>query len=113
MSGPKYEPCDCPPDTCLKTVEPPSDCINRLTGIVEATRCEKCNGETFHHNGECIRCQRLAATPQRVEVQPPASPPPVHAEKRPSLTLHIRCGDEFLVTDKKTVSKILKILLED
>ena len=114
----KHEPCECPPNTCLKQVEPAEDCVNRLTGTVEAVRCEACNGETVHHNGECLRCQRLAAS--RKEPVPSITVPTViQADKKPSsgnvpLTLSITLGNgSFNVSDKRRVAKIIKIMLED
>lgn len=115
----KHEPCECPPNTCLKQVDPAEDCINRLTGTVEAVRCETCNGETVHHNGECLRCQRLAASRKEVAVTvtpTPSSPSPkvTPVPGANTLTLSITLGDgAFVVSDKRRVAKILKIMLED
>jgi hypothetical protein len=121
----KHDPCSCPPDLCLKEVDPPEDCVNRLTGIVEAVKCEKCNGETVHHNGECIRCQRLLADSQKESITLTSSPIPLEQSVKDSisktigtspstLSLSITLGGEpVLVTNKKQVAKILKILLED
>ena len=114
-----HEPCECPPNTCLKQVEPAEDCVNRLTGTVEAVRCEVRNGETVHHNGECLRCQRLAASRKEVALTP--SPIPSSPSSKPTpdrgakvLSLSITLGDgAFVVSDKKRVAKILKIMLED
>jgi len=111
----KHEPCQCPLDQCVKGVAPTEDCVNRLSGTVEPVHCEACNGETLHHNGECIRCRRLLETNQK---SVPAPGPQRDVENRkpaasPGLTLRIKCGDEFVVADKRQVARILKILLED
>ena len=114
----KHEPCECPPNTCLKQVEPAEDCVNRLTGIVEAVRCEACNGETVHHNGECLRCQRLAASRKEPVATLDTFPTVTKtkntdAGKKP-LSLSITLGDgAFVVSDKRRVAKIIKIMLED
>ena len=115
----KHEPCQCPENVCVKGVAPAEDCVNRLQGVVEGARCEACNGETLHHNGECIRCGRLAQDkkdmpapgPQR-DVEGPGRRPE-RPDASPGLTLRIKCGDEFMVSDKRQVARILKILLED
>ena len=108
-----HEPCQCEPGTCVKGVEPVTDCINRLDGIVEAVRCEKCGGSTWHHNGECIRCQRVATSPKEPIG---SSVSPSHESLSASksiLTLSITLGGTpLLVTDAKQVKRILKILLE-
>ncbi len=52
----KNVPCDCPPGKCAEFVEPDADCINRLSGDVRTTRCEKCGAHTWHQNGACVRC---------------------------------------------------------
>jgi hypothetical protein len=112
----KHEPCECPPNTCLKQVEPPADCVNRLQGVVEAAACPICKGETIHHNGTCLRCQRMADKVVKEtwgDVPSPSSGDKVVPKVSPGLTLRIKCGDEFVVSDKKQVAKILKILLED
>lgn len=113
----KHEPCSCAEGVCIKGVAPASDCVNRLSGTVEAVRCEKCNGETLHHNGECIRCQRLASSPKE---SIPKTSSPSRQETRVSLdgkgliSLAITFGGgQVVVTEKKRVAKILKILLED
>ena len=112
----KHEPCQCPENVCVKGVAPAEDCVNRLQGVVEGARCEACNGETLHHNGECIRCRRLASESAKTPV-PEGRPERVvesgRATPRPSLTLKISCGNEFVVSDKHQVARILKILLED
>ena len=109
----KHEPCQCPPDQCVKGVAPAEDCVNRLSGTVEPTHCEACNGETLHHNGDCIRCRRLAEAKTVVPAQGAQRDVEGRTETRPALTLRIKCGDEFVVSDKRQVAKILKILLED
>lgn len=59
------EPCDCSPEACHHFVEPPEDCINRLTGVVRTLHCEICSpgstGTTWHQNGRCLRCARIVA----------------------------------------------------
>ncbi len=112
----KHEPCDCVDYLCKKGVAPASDCVNRLKGTVEGVRCEKCEAETLHHNGECIRCQRLASGLKEQiaktslpfpKVTPISTVPTVNG-----LTLTITLGGNgVVVTDKKIVAKIIKILL--
>lgn len=110
----EYDPCSCGPDTCLKAVEPPSACINRLKGVVEAVRCEKCGGDTWHHNGECIRCQRVAALPKEVIPMPGLQSHRKVASSETGITLSITLGNTpLLCSDKSKVAKILKILLEE
>ena len=113
----KHEPCQCPENVCIKGVAPAEDCVNRLQGVVEGARCEACNGETLHHNGECIRCRRLASDKANVPALGPQRDMEGarghRTEASPGLTLRIKCGDEFMVSDKRQVARILKILLED
>jgi hypothetical protein len=61
MSGiVRGDPCDCPPDACLRAhVEPPGDCINRLIGDVRTGECATClpaGRWTWHHDGVCVIC---------------------------------------------------------
>ena len=115
----KHEPCECAPDICLKQVDPPGDCTNRLVGVVEAARCDKCDGETVHHNGDCLRCQRLDRMPQAGAINPlkkgeTASASRIAGLEHPVLSLTVKLGDgDFQVTNKRKVARILKILLED
>lgn len=107
-----HEHCQCPEEYCAKGVSPASDCVARLEGVVEAVRCEKCDGETLHHNGECIRCQRVARDAvEEVKEVPVSTPPPTHAS--PAITLSISLGNKPIeVTDTAKVKRILKILME-
>jgi hypothetical protein len=116
----KHEPCSCPPDLCLKEVDPPRDCVNRLTGTVEPVECEKCGGQTLHHNGECLRCQRKSSQKEQALTTSLPSPQDTHASTtttphaQNNLTLTITLGGNgVVVTDKKQVAKIIKILLEE
>jgi hypothetical protein len=56
----RNEPCDCPEGVCLAFCDPPSECINRLTGDVRTMHCEVCDpggeGSTWHQDGRCLRC---------------------------------------------------------
>jgi hypothetical protein len=110
----KHEPCSCGEGFCAKGVIPETDCVNRLQGVVEAARCEKCQGDTLHHNGECIRCLRVATSPKEPigsNTTPSRESPPV---SKSTLTLSITLGGTpILVTDKSRVREIVKILLED
>jgi hypothetical protein len=58
------EPCDCQEGVCMACVEPPSECINRLTGEVVTRHCEVCDpggsGSTWHQDGQCLRCLKEA-----------------------------------------------------
>lgn len=109
--------CSCAEGICVKGVEPASDCIARLDGVVESVRCDKCENLTWHHDGECVRCQRLERDKSRQAAQnrtvKPSRPRNGGRSEPAGLTLTIKCGNEFVVSDKATVAKILKILLED
>lgn len=56
-------PCHCPPGQCAAFVEPDTDCINRRRGVVVTAPCVECSpqgGYTWHENGECLKCKRIA-----------------------------------------------------
>lgn len=108
----KHEKCECPEGACVKGVAPAEDCVNRLDGVVEGAWCEKCQGESLHHNGNCLRCLRLAREAVQPQTGPQRNVEDGHAT-RPSLTLRIKCGDEFVVSDRRKVQRLLRILLED
>lgn len=62
----RNEPCDCPEGVCAAFVEPPSECINRLTGEVMTHHCVVCNpgrpeAASWHQDGRCLRCAWLLA----------------------------------------------------
>ena len=45
---------------CQKGVEPMGDCICRLPGTTITARCEIEGGTTWHNNGSCVSCVRIA-----------------------------------------------------
>jgi hypothetical protein len=62
MSVPEIhnEPCACPADYCAHFVEPPADCINRLTGDIKTMLCPICKAATWHQDEQCLACDRRA-----------------------------------------------------
>lgn len=57
------DPCTCPEGVCMEFVEPPADCINRLTGDVRTMHCEACDSGggrtyTWHQDGVCLSCKK-------------------------------------------------------
>jgi hypothetical protein len=54
--------CNCPKGQCAHFVEPDTDCVYRLSGIVETAPCPICHptgsGTTWHQDGECLRCRK-------------------------------------------------------
>lgn len=51
------EPCDCSAGCCACYCEPDTDCVNRLSGDVRTMLCPKHKAYTWHHNGQCLKCQ--------------------------------------------------------
>lgn len=109
MDQVKADRCDCQPGICQKGVVPPEDCIARLDNVISAP-CAKCEANTWHHEGKCIRCSRL-----KRDFKPPVPRvvKPGLTIPQSGLTITVKCGDEIKVTDKRRVAKILKILLSD
>ena len=50
------EPCDCPKGQCANFLDRDELCINRLSGDVHTAPCGKCEADTWHQNGNCLRC---------------------------------------------------------
>ena len=106
-----HEQCDCSLDSCLKNVDPPADCVNRLKGVVEPIDCDLCGGPTLHHNGACLRCERMARN-NEIEVQEREVVKVAKPSNSPALSLGVIFGGQTItVTDKKAIAKIVKILL--
>lgn len=53
------EHCNCTTH-CQKGVEPMGDCICRLPGVTVTAHCEVEGGTTWHNNGSCVSCVRIA-----------------------------------------------------
>lgn len=105
--------CSCEPGTCAKGVEPTNDCIMRLDGNVEAVECKICGGQTWHHNGACIKCAREKARKSQVQQLMPV-PLPIHtpaAEAPFDIIVQVARGKKFVVTNEDEVRGIMDILL--
>lgn len=110
----QYSPCQCAETQCLKGVQPPSDCVNRLQGTVKTATCSTCQAETVHHNGECLRCQRLEVKSTTTLFRTDGDRKNrLDDTTKSTLSVKISLGEgSIVVRDKKAVSKILKIILE-
>jgi len=51
------EPCNCLPGQCAAFIDHDEHCINRLSGDVHTAPCVKCNANTWHQDGRCLRCE--------------------------------------------------------
>lgn len=51
------ESCDCAVGKCAEGLDRDQLCINRKTGIVHTAACAKCGGNTWHQDGNCLRCE--------------------------------------------------------
>lgn len=59
--------CACPPGSCAHFVEPDTDCVGRLHGLVVTLQCDVCNPDsptaaTWHEDGQCVKCRHKEKT---------------------------------------------------